>query len=195
MKKFTVSILAFVMSFSLYAQPPSFSWGAEPSEDQKVPGPCHIFASVSAVETWYKMLYGGSPVQISQSHLYSQCAGNNGPSTDIDSSLKFFKNYGVVDTFFMPYNNFISNPCQNGAYINGLNSNMSPNLIDCGTPWKNCTPFTSLPSVRYRIAGYEEVNIASYVNNNQLKRAIMNYGPIALWFATPSLYNNDLKIL
>jgi Secretion system C-terminal sorting domain/Papain family cysteine protease len=189
MKKLTLLIAACIISCSLYSQPASFSWGASPSENQKITGPCHIFASVSAVETWHKILYG-SGAELSQSHIFSPCAGNDPVSTSIPSSLSFFKNTGVVEDAFMPYTN--SGPCHaGGIYFNTFMTISNSSMVDCGTPWSNCTPNSSLPSVRYRIGDFAELPIATYAGNNQLKRAIMNSGPIAMWFSTPSLYGGQ----
>src|SRR4030095_15336012 len=54
MKKLAILFISCVV----HSQPTSFSWGARASENQVVDVPCHIFASVSAVETWYQILYG-----------------------------------------------------------------------------------------------------------------------------------------
>jgi hypothetical protein len=152
--------------------------------------PCHIFASVSAVETWYQILYNQN-VDISQAHIFSPCGGAGSAYSDIAQALGFFKNTGVVTKAFMPWSN--SDGCHVNEYFSATLFPNNPNftLIDCGTPSYNCTNNTSLPSERFRVGDFELLPISTYTDNNQLKRAIMNYGPIALWFKHSTLYNNQ----
>jgi len=179
--------------------PAAYAWPAAAGKDQKEQGPCHIFASVSGVETWYDILFGGLPAYgISQEHLYSFCGNANPfPSTSIPDALNFFMNTGVVDLHQLPYATYAQgNYCAFGdggstAYFANQLKSGSASLAggDCGTPYMGCVVNGSTPSCRYRIANYSVLNIGSYTSNNQLKHAIMNYGPIPLWMAVPTLHN------
>lgn len=202
MRKNLILLLFIAVTSSCFAQYPSqFIWPAEPGKDQKVQGPCHIFATVSAVETWYRLLYGSVP-NISQAHLYSPCTLNSLPSTSIDRSLNFFRDYGVVDGSFLQYKNNDppgNNPCtqQTGttescpayipSYYHGeINTS---NLADCSVPWQNCIVNGSSPGFHYKIGAWEEVDIAAFTSPDQIKRAIMNYGPMPLWFEHSNLHD------
>ncbi len=202
MRKALSTLAAFCLGLSSFAQtyPTAFAWPAQPGKDQKEQGPCHIFASVSAVETWFDILYGGVPAYgISQEHLYSFCdSATQFPSTSIPWALDGFKNIGVVDLHQLPYSTYsqTSNYCPYGDggsttyFANQLKAG-SASLVggDCGTPYMGCFPNSAVPNCRYRIASYSVLNIGAYTSNNQLKHAIMNYGPIPLWMYTSALYS------
>ena len=190
MKKLAIFINCLVIICVVHSQPLSFSWGARGSEKQMVPVPCHIFASVSAVETWYQILYGQN-VDISQAHIFSPCGGANPAYSAIEQALGFFKNTGVVPKSFMDWSN--SDGCHTNEYFSStlFPGNPNFNLIDCGTPSSNCTNNNIFPSERFRVGDFQELSISSYTDNSQLKNAIMNYGPIALWFNHSTLYNGQ----
>jgi hypothetical protein len=200
MRKNLIMLLLIAVTSSCFAQyPASFAWPAAPGEDQKMQVPCHIFASVSTVETWYRLLYGTTP-DISQAHLFSPCAHADPLLTTIWEGLDFFRDYGVVDASFLPYQN--NNSCVSGSitacpsgntvssYYHAWIYPTNPNQIDCSLPWQNCTPNSSLPDFHYKIGQWQEVNIASYTSTDDIKRAIMNYGPIALWMSDQNLHNS-----
>lgn len=196
--------MAMLISANSIAQyPTAFSWNAAPADDQKIQGPCHIFAVVSTVETWYRLLYGSTP-GLSQAHLFSPCASADPVSTTEQAALTFIRDVGVVDDVFLPYANNVpctqnagtapncTNTGQIGSYYNaqlyGTNTNA---LINCGLPYANCSSSgNTLPTYHYRIGGFQELPVASYTTTDQLKRAIMNHGPIALWMRDPSIHGN-----
>jgi hypothetical protein len=200
MRKTLSTLAAICLTLHSFAQtyPSAFAWPAAAGKDQKEQGPCHIFASVSAIETWYDILFGAVPYYgISQTHPYSFCGNaTQFPSTTIPDCLNFFMNIGGVDLHQLPYAS--GTPCTVGdngtstAYFANQIKSGSSALVngDCGTPNLNCSPGAGAPTCRYRVANYSVLNIGAYTSNDQLKHAIMNYGPIALWMMTPALYSN-----
>ncbi len=192
MKKIILSLLVvFIIPIALIGQtlPQNFDWGTSAATDQKVDGPCHLFAAAAAVEDWYKILYGPT-INLSEKHLYSPCAGASPPSTTIDDALTFFKNYGVVNEAWIPYLPSTPNTgcsttgASEGYYAEKITSNW---VIDCGTPYQNCDGIT-LPSERYRVANFARLDISAMANTDQLKRELINKGPIPLWFVNNTLH-------
>lgn len=190
-------LAAICIALHSFAQtyPSSFAWPAAPGKDQKEQGPCHIFASVSTIETWYDILFGSVPAHgISQTHPYSFCGNaNQFPSTTIPDCMNFFMNIGGVDLGQLPYAS--GTPCTVGdggstAYFANQIKAGSTALAggDCGTPYQNCNAGGVTPDCRYRIANYSVLNIGAYTSSDQLKRAIMNDGPIPLWMSVAALH-------
>jgi len=200
MRKTLALCLALSMAAPSFAQnPAAFAWPVSPVQDQKEQGPCHIFAAVESVESFFGLLYGGTPSPgISQTHLYSICANANPfPSTTIPDALNFFQNTGVVDRSALPYATgtlcTVGDPGSTQYFALQINSNVTPNALhnnDCGTPYINCNPTAGIPSLRYRIGGYSVLNIGAFTTSDQLKHAIINDGPIALWMNVAALHPN-----
>lgn len=193
----TLAVVCLALSSIAQTYPAAFAWPAQPGKDQKEQGPCHIFASVSAIETWYDILFGAVPAYgISQTHPYSFCGNATPyPSTSIPDCLNFFENTGGVDLHQLPYAS--GTPCTVGdggstAYFANQIKSGSSALVggDCGTPYMNCSVGSGVPSCRYRVANYAVLNIGAYTSNNQLKHAIMNYGPIPLWMIASALHGS-----
>ena len=182
----------FILNFCAAQYPTSFAWPVTDSKDQKETGPCNVFATTAAVESWYKILYS-IPVLLSEAHLYSPCGGANPfPSTSISNAMNFFKVTGVVSSDCLPYSTPTgctgTNPPAQAKYFGFKlgNQTTSPPVTnpllynnDCGTPWCNCTP-NNFPGYRFRVGDYSTLSIAAMINSNDLKRAIMNLGPVVL---------------
>lgn len=176
--------------------PASFEWPVTAAKDQKEQGPCNVFASAALVESWIKILYQ-QDISLSETHLYSPCgAVDPFPASNILNALNFFKNTGVVERTCIPYDkaNNCTTPLLTTIEYYGVkfgNSNTLPaipnavvssNLLhndDCGTPYCDCT-VGNFPSYRYRIGDLQSLDIAPMATEDDLKRALMNLGPVAI---------------
>ena len=176
--------------------PASFEWPVTAVKDQKEQGPCNIFASAALVESWFKILYQ-QDISLSETHLYSPCGGVDAyPNSNIFYALNFLKNTGVVERTCIPYDkgNNCTTPQLSSIEYYGVkfgNSNTVPvipngtvpsNLLynnDCGTPYCDCI-VGNFPSYRYRVGDFQSVGIAAMSVADDLKRAVMNLGPIAI---------------
>lgn len=153
-------------------------------KDQKVTGPCHIFAAVSLVESMYLLEYNnGIHLNLSERHVWSHhCADNNPMSTSIRYSLGFIQKEGVVLESCLPY----PNSCPSAG-----DCHLPPDRIsspyDCGRPKCNNS---SRPNERYTIGNYEEVKISD-MTTDELKKWIRYKGPLALWFNHPNHHNGS----
>src|SRR5215469_8056014 len=164
-----LAAICLALSSSAQTYPSAFAWPAAPGKDQKEQGPCHIFASVAAIETWYDILFGAVPQYgISQEHPYSYCGNATPyPSTSIPNCLTFFINTGGVDLHQLPYASNTACTVGDGgstAYFANQIKSGSSALIngDCGTPYLSCTPGDGTPVCRYRVANYASLDIGSY---------------------------------
>jgi hypothetical protein len=172
MNKIFILILFCFSELFLNAQPSAFSWTERhykthvdykfnyisSAKDQKEQGPCNIFAAVAAVEAMSQIYYNkqGTSLDLSESHLYSDCCsgGCSVGAATLSEAMNFFISYGVVDNSTLP---FPENP-----------------LMPQNCFWRD-TCNTGTPSYRVKIPGYQKIEPQ---NNNDLKRAIMDYGPI-----------------
>ena len=189
------NLLLFAMMLffgKAFAQPLKFSWPAASSHDQLEQGPCQAFAFVATMESWQQILYNNFTA-LSPANLYAPLTGANPNGAGYDIELPFVQKWGVVTSGFMPYANSCNSNanCAQGmpCYFNTRLFAGMPNFIDSGTVWKNCNPTPSnpdpsLPSERFKIGDYVSVPASDFATANQLKLAIMNYGP--LMFGTNS---------
>lgn len=158
----------------IYSQPSSFSWNhrhynidyVSDAKDQKEQGPCGIFATVAAVEAMIEIYFNHvvSNENLSESNLYSVCGIQAwGP----DLALPFFKSTGSVDDYSWKY------PL--GPYY------VAPNYYYMTNP--PCNTYLSydykakIPGWGSSIWGSPGCTIDS---NEDLKKAIMDFGPIIL---------------
>jgi hypothetical protein len=198
-QKLACALLALAAAGPAAAQtyPATFHWRTGSGQDQQVQGPCHIFAATALVENVHGILYGWTP-NVSETHLWSPCANANLLSTTIQDALAFFVTKGVVNETCLPYSSpslCITTPpppsnCNastDGFFADRINTMQ---LSDCGTPWCGCSPGAE-PSERYRVGTYAELPIETFAGANDLKRALLNKGPIALWMRHSSLHVCD----
>ena len=151
--------LSIYLSICLSAQPDSWSWNKDrnyisPAKDQKVQGPCKIFAAVAAVEAIAHIYFYKSTetltLDLSESNLFSEtdcglgCIG----ASDVDIALDRIKYYGIVDEYSFQYP-ATSPYCRE----------------DCYTNYRT----------KMKIPRWSTLSVS---NNTDLKKAIMDYGPI-----------------
>jgi hypothetical protein len=188
-------LVAAAGTASAQTYPATFHWRTLPGQDQQIQGPCHIFAATALVENVHGILYGWTP-NLSETHLWSPCASANLLSTTTPDALAFMMNKGVVNEDCLPYTSpslcnttppptASCNASTDGYFADQINTLQ---LSDCGTPWCRCSPGSLLPGERYRVAAYAELPIRTFAGTNDLKRALLNKGPIALWMRHGSLH-------
>lgn len=144
----------------IYSQPDEFSWDyrhkingsyISPAKNQHIPGPCLTFASVAAVEAMAEIYYNKiSPVLNLSESSIFNIDCGPGCDIPIDGILDHIISNGVIDDQSMPFPT--SDP-----YC----------LTSCPTQY----------NMLVRIPKYTEVIISS---NDELKRAIMDHGPIIM---------------
>lgn len=170
---------------STYSQPSAFSWNSRhrdidyvsEAKDQKEQGPCGIFATVAAVEAMIEIYFNHevSTENLSESNLYSECGISDWtPGT----ALPFFKSTGAVDEFHWPY--------PTGPYY------ISPYKYYMTNP--TCNTYQSYDH-KAKIPGWGESIWSmnpSIDSNEDLKKAIMDYGPIILTGTGPDQGGNRL---
>lgn len=168
-KKILLFIFVFCV-FSLNAQPPSFSWAyrhghsgtnysyISPAKNQGESGPCHVFASVAAVEAmaqiYYNKINANPGLNLSERLLYNDSGeGLLCEASDITNALTYFVNTGVIDeaSFEFP-----------GS-----------------SPWcrSESPPTTGNYNFRVTIPRFTPMTIG---NDNDLKKAILDYGPLVV---------------
>jgi hypothetical protein len=159
----------------LYAQPYYFTWKRpdsgnnkgynyiSPAKNQGEQSPCKIFAAVAAVEAMSHIYYNkpfpisSSGIDLAERELYSWCSGYGGPngSATIEESLNYIDINGLINESCFPY------------------PTAQPYYTDCST-------MCSTPGYEVNIPGFEQLNLTS---PQSLKRAIIDYGPIATYLA------------
>ncbi|MGC9355245.1 MAG: C1 family peptidase [Mariniphaga sp.] len=172
MKTIITLTLIFVV-IDTFSQPSSFSWHNKDTvrlnfissaKDQGEQGPCRIFAAVSAVEAmshiYYNKPFGhnsGNGIDLAEREIYSWCSGFGGPlgSANIEETLHYIDTSGIINESCFPY------------------PNAEPFYTDCST-------MCSSPDLEVNIPGFEQLYLS---NNQELKRAIIDYGPIATFLA------------
>lgn len=134
------------------------------AKDQKEQGPCGIFATVAAVEAMVQIYFNttGSDLDLSESNLYSECGLHNFPAPQ---ALSFFKTNGVIDNSSWQFPTSI---------VNGI-----PYQYYLPSPARNAYSTYSLkakiPQWGYSFEADSTLIIST---NENLKKAIMDYGPI-----------------
>jgi len=175
MKKAILILSISFLCLYLSAQPAAFTWASRhdntfkyidvtKAKDQREQGPCHIFASVAAVEAMAHIYYNysanaGQDLDLSESNLYNEddcglgCSEGEGGAIDVVNSLNEIKYVGIVDEESFQYPIYPNDPCRDDC----------ENISD---------PYTLV-----KIPAYETIT-SSIRNNTDLKEAIMDYGPI-----------------
>lgn len=173
MKKNSLSIkyaflfaLIFLCFNTSNAQPTIFSWNDRHSsydyisyaKDQKEQGPCGIFATVAAVEAMVQIYFNttGTELNLSEANLYSACGLDQGHLV-APAALGFFKEHGVIDEITLP---FPTEPVNEGDWEYYL-------------PQGECEFETYQKQAK--IPAYSSLSIG---NDTNLKKAIMDFGPI-----------------
>lgn len=177
MKKLILIFLSILPCCYLTSQPRTFSWNnrhgnanggidyVSPAEDQKEQGPCGIFATVAAVEAVTQIYFNnaGADLNLSEGNLYSTCAGITEGSAG--NALPFFVSTGAVDDDSWPYPD------------SPINNNY-PYYLQT-----QCNLYTSY-DYKVKIPGWGQytnlLQTLSITNNKDLKKAIMDYGPIIM---------------
>lgn len=172
MKKVITIISFYFLCSSLFAQPANFSWTARHgytggsssisyisnAQDQKIQGPCMIFACVAAVEAMSQIYYNKySPtLNLAESNLYNNdCGlGCEGAYLGVDASLGFIEDYGIVDESTLPF------PAT------------SPYCVS------DCEDYNTQYSYLVSIPNFTE--LTGITNSTDLKKAIMDYGPVIM---------------
>lgn len=172
--KFLVTFLFLSISImDVLCQPSTFSWFSDdeeerfnyisPAKDQGEQGPCRIFTAVAAVEAMCHIYYnkpfpsGTNGTDLSEREIYSWCSGYGGPlgSASIEEALHYIDTSGIINESCFPY----------------------------PTSWPfftNCSTMCSNPDLEVNIPGFEQLNL---ITVQALKRAIIDYGPIATFLA------------
>lgn len=153
-----------LLSLNLYSQPADFSWDSRhynsfnyitPVKDQKEQGPCHVFASVAAVEAMAHIFYNKSEfatanLDLSERQLYTiGGCGMECTASDVKHALVYIRDNGIID---------------NDSY-----------------PFKTQEPYCAsdcFESYRFTVTipGLDSLETISC--ETDLKKAIMDYGPI-----------------
>jgi hypothetical protein len=170
MKKVITILSFYFLCSSLFAQPANFSWRdrhgktgiysyISNAEDQKIQGPCMIFASVAAVEAMTHIYYNmmdASTFNLSEANLYNNdCGlGCEGAYLGVDASLEFIRDSGIVDETIFPFPS-------TSPYCAG----------SCENKYDNANYIVSIPYF---------TELTGINNNTDLKKAIMDYGPIIM---------------
>lgn len=162
MKKVITLLSFYFLCSSLFAQPTSFSWRDRhgydyitDEQDQKIQGPCMVFASVAAVEAM-TLIYYNRPwaiIDLSESNIYNSDCGA-GCDADVYASLLLIRDNGIVDesTFSFPVT--------------------SPYCVsDCGNIYTQNVYLVNIPHF---------TELTGINNNTDLKKAIMDYGPVIM---------------
>lgn len=166
MKRLYIFLFVEILSYNLLAQPSAFTWDdrhgnsyISAAKNQKVQGPCSIFAAVAGVEAMAQIYFnkGGPSLDLSEKYLYNGgvgCPGLGcGSPASIKETLEVFSATGVVDEICYPYR---SSP---------------PYCTD------TCDIICSSPSNVVTIPYFEKVYPS---NAAELKTFIMNYGPLVV---------------
>lgn len=159
--------------------PTSFQWvpaSSQPKEDQKLQGPCSIFACVAAEEAWFQILYGyASGFSLSQQHIGSACIYKNVTlDPGINSNVAFMQTNGIVTSNTVWWGD-PNTDTENGVpYFANLISGSA-----CADP--------EGAADLYHIAGYTDLSstfttLYPKINNtiNKLQREIINNGPVII---------------
>lgn len=166
MKKIYLFLFVFFNLSIATAQPAAFTWTnssgtnyISPAKDQCEMGPCSIFATVAAVEAmshiYYNKPFSVAPniLNLAEAEIYSGCGGYGrfDAAPGIESSLMYIDTAGIIDEACFEFPD-------------------SCFRTDCGNICGN-------PDYVVNIPGYEQIYPGS---NQDLKRAIIDYGPIAV---------------
>jgi len=159
---FTLQLFCFFLS----AQPSYFNWASRhgysyisDTVSQREQGPCSIFASVAAVEAMSQIYFNKHITFLDLSERYLYNAGGECPgiacqsAASISESLGLISTSGIVDESCFPY------------------LTTAPYCSD------DCDDLCLNPANRVTIPYFERIYPSS---DNDLKNAIMNYGPIVL---------------
>lgn len=158
-----------------YSQPSSYSWNhrhnyidyVSDAKDQGEQGPCGIFATVAAVEAMIEIYFNheGSNENLSESNLYSDCTLHNWTP---DLALPFFKSNGSVDEGTWPWPGPVYTKPDHPRYMTN----------------PPCNTFLAEDyDHKAKIPGW---GVSLWGSNptidsvEDLKKAIMDYGPIIL---------------
>lgn len=168
--KIKATIVFIFVIVNAFSQPSSFSWHNKdticlnfisPAKDQGEQSPCRIFAAVAAVEAMCHIYYNkpfhheSNGINLAEREIYSWCSGFGGllGSASIEESLNYIDTTGIINESCFPYPTAL------------------PFYTDCSTMCSN-------PELEVNIPGYEQLFLS---NNQALKRAIIEYGPIATY--------------
>jgi len=164
--------------YFLSAQPATFKWNEShknpktgvfinyisEAKNQKNQGPCGAFAAVAAVEATSQIYFNKTSwmLDLSESWLYHQCdsacPGLGCAGIAPGGSLDFIKLNGVVNDSCFPYPE-------------------KPQGDDSLYCYLDCKNFCYNPEYRVFIPHYSKIQVGNYI---ELKKAIMDYGPIVL---------------
>ena len=170
MKKSILILLVSFVCFHLFAQPASFTWDNRHGNmnyikvlgqgffDQKEEGPCHIFATVAAVEAMSQIYYNrNAQLDLSESNLYNEFY--SGPNAlQVKESLDTIMTYGLVNQTCLRYPAYEDEMCEG-----------------CGYRYPDLDDICEDPEQLVFIPGYSQITPQ---NDTQLKQAIMDHGPI-----------------
>lgn len=158
------------MCSHLFAQPASFTWDnrhgtlnyikvlGQDFFDQKEPGPCHIFATVAAVEAISQIYFNkGAQLDLSESNLYNLALSGISP-LQVKESLDTIMVYGLVNQDCLRYPYYPDEMCE-----------------DCGYRYPDLDDICEEPEQLVFIPGYSQITPQ---NDTELKQAIMDHGPI-----------------
>jgi hypothetical protein len=195
MKRTVSFLLALASLVSAHAgvYPTNFNWFSSPppKRDQVEQGPCNLFAAVAVAEAWDRILYlDDASLDLSEQHLNSACA-NFGPSTAVNEAFQYMKTNGIVNEAQIPYMNSYTNSQVNaapGTWMRTFADRLNGTTYSCFAPEKYNDH--SPASLVYFVGDYQAIDLRNLYpgqglsNYDQLKRAILNQGPIGLNMVT-----------
>jgi hypothetical protein len=144
--------------------------------DQKEAGPCHIFATVAAVEAMSQIYFNkNAQLDLSESNLYNLAHGGISP-LQVKESLDTIMAYGLVNQICLRYPYYANEMCEN-----------------CGYRYPDLDGLCEEPEQLVFIPGYSQI---APQNDTQLMQAIMDHGPIIVTMDTVgvALYGSGQKI-
>ncbi|NEW84949.1 MAG: C1 family peptidase, partial [Mariniphaga sp.] len=164
-----VFVSFLILSLKSHSQPATFSWYSKQltkpnyislAKDQGEQGPCAIFAAVAAIEALSHIYYNKpfpynlSCLDLSEAEMYSICSGYGRleGAANAWETFNYSTANGIIDEACFPYpsaSSYFRDPC-----------------TKCSTP-----------SQKVKVPGWEALFFSSD-QNQQLKRAIIDYGPI-----------------
>jgi len=182
MKKVIIILIVIWGGYFLSAQPDKFTWNLRhyknkdtlynyisDAKNQKEQGPCGAFAAVAAVEAIAQIYFnkpGTTAIDLSESNIYSNndtcgCPGVGCGSVGVITPLNLIKSSGIVDENCFEYPEEPL-PVQDNRYC----------YRDC-----DCVMCDN-PAYRVFIPHWDTIPNAQIADNTQLKKAIMDFGPI-----------------
>ncbi len=197
MKKSIFLMLSIVLPFIGYTQSSmvwDFSWKdmhnkdyTTPVQDQVVNGPCAIFASCEAIEAMYSIHYNLPDVNINlaERFTYSVRGISNPYSISVSNALTSLKDTGVVFENDYPYiNDSATGVAYDGHYYWGNAASSFTFNLATESPYLKINSWTP--------TSFGSGSVLTETIKDNLKRAIINEGPVVVNLNSPGVSHNVL---